>query len=81
MIVGGYVFINGDGLVQFKVKERHELKDGQVQYTGMIKYPKNVYTENFKKWVEYDYYFDANMIFKTPGEAANHVLKSQPKRG
>lgn len=77
----GYVFINGHGLVRFKSDKKHEYKDGQIQYSGKIKYPYGVIGFNGEKLVNYDYYFDESEIFASVEKAIEFIIKSQPKRG
>lgn len=79
--MNGYVFINGYGLVQFVSEKKHEYPFHEPQYTGRVKYPRNVRSFDNKKWAKYDYYFSESEIFKTPQEAANYIITSQTKRG
>jgi hypothetical protein len=69
-----YVFINGYGLVKFKPVKSYEYDNGETQFKGVIKLPKNVWNHKGEKWVKYPYYFSDWQVFNTRLDAANSIF-------
>lgn len=69
-----YVFVNGYGLVKFKALNVYEYEDGETQFKGIIKLPKNVWNHKGKKWIKYPYHFSEWQVFGTRLEAANSIF-------
>lgn len=72
--MNGFVFITALGLCQFKTIEK-AAHYGQVQYKGKIKYPSGVFTGNWKRWADLDYWFDENQIFESAEKAIEFITK------
>lgn len=74
----GFVFIDGWGLVRFKCTEVVEIENSAPIYRGKVKYPSGWLSPNLKKWDDYDFDFEADMIYDSVVHAAQAIINSQP---
>lgn len=72
--MNGFVFIDGWGLVRFKCTEIIEVQKDLNVYSGKVKYPTGWVSPNLKKWDDYDFDFEEDMIFSSVLEAAQSVI-------
>jgi hypothetical protein len=72
-----YVFVSGYGLLLFKVK-KEEVHFDRVQYKGLIKLPKGVFTSTGGKWYSHDFWYNEEDIFDSIEDAIRSIIKSHP---
>lgn len=72
-----YVFVNGYGLLPFKVR-KVETNFGNPQYKGVVRLPKGVFTSTGKKWNLLDYWYNEQDIFDDIESAIRSIIKNNP---
>ena len=70
--MNGYVFVTAYGLCLFKTSEK-AIHHGTTQYRGKIRLPSKIFTQEWKKWTDLNYWFDENQIFESPEKAISSI--------